>query len=414
MTQSERTMTAIVRGVVLLVLASLSASAGANPPDARSVLDAAVAAAKAVKGLRYEAVGEASGILALHIPKMTGTVVIIRQADSEWPKLRVDAEVSALDRQQPATKLELAHNGRIVTIADHAQRSYAAQNLPQGAALLARSLPLLIRELASTPPYERETAAETIEHLGVETLDGVECDVIRVAYGQNEGETRWHIARSDHLPRRVERLIAVSGNKTSLTTVLSGIEADPDVSDSIFRVAKPAGFSSAPPAAGRRDNLLPQGEEAPDFTLKDATGKEVSLKSLRGKIVYMDFWATWCGPCRMAMPAMQKLYEKYAGEPVAIYGINCRERRRADPVAFMKQQKITYPILLNGDRVAQAYRVSGIPAFYLIGPDGKVMASFAGYSAQAEHYVDQLIEQTLGQMKAAQGAAGTEAAPAGS
>ncbi len=68
--------------------------------------------------------------------------------------------------------------------------------------------------------------------------------------------------------------------------------------------------------------------------MKDPAGKSVSLKSLRGKIVLLDFWATWCGPCRMAMPGLQKLHDRYKDKPVAIYGVNCRERRPdANPMA---------------------------------------------------------------------------------
>jgi thiol-disulfide isomerase/thioredoxin len=139
------------------------------------------------------------------------------------------------------------------------------------------------------------------------------------------------------------------------------------------------------------------GSEAPGWTLRSADGQEVSLGKLRGKVVLLDFWATWCGPCRQAMPALQRLHERYKDKPVAIFAVNCWERSpQVDPAGFLKQSGYTYPVLLNANDVAQAYKVTGIPTFYLIGTDGKILLASSGVSADAERQIEALIEQALG------------------
>jgi thiol-disulfide isomerase/thioredoxin len=105
----------------------------------------------------------------------------------------------------------------------------------------------------------------------------------------------------------------------------------------------------------------------------------------------MDFWATWCGPCRLAMPGLQRLHEKYKDQGVVVFGMNSWES--GDPGAFMKENDFTYTTLLKADPVAQLYQVSGIPTFYIVGPDGKVVLSEVGYDPDFEKNVSDLIER---------------------
>jgi thiol-disulfide isomerase/thioredoxin len=122
--------------------------------------------------------------------------------------------------------------------------------------------------------------------------------------------------------------------------------------------------------------LLPVGEVAPDWTLKDSTGKPRTLSEYRGKVVVMDFWATWCGPCKEVMPRMQKLYEKYQDRDVVILGVDAWEQK--DAAAFMQQKKFAYSLLLKGEEIAESYRVTILPSVYVVGVDGRVIYSHVG------------------------------------
>jgi len=155
------------------------------------------------------------------------------------------------------------------------------------------------------------------------------------------------------------------------------------------------GFTSGSAGASERqgEGLLKTGTMAPDWTLKDAEGESHSLSDYEGKIVVLDFWATWCGPCVKAMPGLQKLHEKYADKGVAVIGMNTSES--GDPVAFMKKKNFTYQLLLNADPVSNAYRVRGIPAFYVLDGEGTIVFSAVGFSPGHEKEIEKVINEEL-------------------
>ena len=122
--------------------------------------------------------------------------------------------------------------------------------------------------------------------------------------------------------------------------------------------------------------LLRVGETAPEWKLTNAEGKVHSLAQYRGKVIVMDFWATWCGPCAKLMPRLQKLHEKLADKGVVVLGVNSWEK--SDPVALMQEKRYSYELLLNGEQIAGAYKVTTLPVVYIIGLDGKVIYCHEG------------------------------------
>ncbi len=86
--------------------------------------------------------------------------------------------------------------------------------------------------------------------------------------------------------------------------------------------------------------------EAPDFTLKNLEGSEISLKDFEGKVVFLNFWASWCGPCRDEMPSMEKLWQRFKENDFVILAVDLRESR-GEVVSFMKEYGLTFPVLLD-------------------------------------------------------------------
>ena len=122
--------------------------------------------------------------------------------------------------------------------------------------------------------------------------------------------------------------------------------------------------------------LQPMKEAAPtpDFSLTTPEGKKISLKDFRGKIVLLNFWASWCVPCREEMPAMEKLYQEYKDNNFAVLAVAVKDRKQ-DAVDFIKELKITYPIALDPEaQVGSLYGAWGLPATYLIGAKGEGLA----------------------------------------
>jgi peroxiredoxin len=110
-----------------------------------------------------------------------------------------------------------------------------------------------------------------------------------------------------------------------------------------------------------------------DFTLKDLQGEPWNLRELRGKVVLVNFWATWCPPCRKEMPDLEALYERFKGQGLVILSISDEEAGKVQP--FIAERKIQYPVLLDpGRKVHELFEVEGIPKSFVYDREGKLVA----------------------------------------
>ena len=134
---------------------------------------------------------------------------------------------------------------------------------------------------------------------------------------------------------------------------------------------------------------------APEATLKPLEGEPVSLSSLKGKVVVLDFWATWCKPCVMSMPGVAALAKEMKGREVVFFAVNQMEGR--DKVtAFLEKEKLDIPVALDADgSMARAFGVRGIPHLVVIGPDGVVRQVHVGYAPGGDARLKEEIEALL-------------------
>jgi cytochrome c biogenesis protein CcmG/thiol:disulfide interchange protein DsbE len=117
---------------------------------------------------------------------------------------------------------------------------------------------------------------------------------------------------------------------------------------------------------------------APDFTLSDLAGQRIQLSSFRGKVVLLDFWATWCDPCKEETPRFVELQRKYGEQGLQIIGISIDDD--PEPVrSFYQHFKVNYPVAMGDARMAELYGgVLGLPIAFLIGRDGRIAAKYIG------------------------------------
>jgi peroxiredoxin len=132
--------------------------------------------------------------------------------------------------------------------------------------------------------------------------------------------------------------------------------------------------------AGSQDAPSRAGALAPDFSLPDLTGQTISLSSYRGKVVLLDFWATWCDPCREEIPHFVALQSQYGDQGLEIIGISMDDG--PEPVrAFYQRFKINYPVVMGGAKTGELYGgVLGLPIAFLIGRDGRIYSKHMGAS----------------------------------
>lgn len=142
-------------------------------------------------------------------------------------------------------------------------------------------------------------------------------------------------------------------------------------------------------------------EDAPKFALKNMRGETIALKDLKGKVVILDFWATWCGPCKASFPGMQKVVTKYKDdENVEFLFIDTFERgknREKDVEGFISKNNYTFNVVYDTQKensrdfeVAEKYEVDGIPTKVIIGPDGKIKLKSVGYGGSTAKLIEEM------------------------
>lgn len=144
------------------------------------------------------------------------------------------------------------------------------------------------------------------------------------------------------------------------------------------------------------DSVNPSSTRAPHFTLQDIEGKTVRLKDLRGKVVLLNFFATWCAPCRQEIPDFVRLYEKFHGKGFEIVGIGLDMEGAAVLAPFAKHFRIPYPILVGTRDVVVGYGdIKGVPTSFFIDQNGYIAGSFIGVrpADMLEKTIVQLLEQ---------------------
>jgi thiol-disulfide isomerase/thioredoxin len=133
---------------------------------------------------------------------------------------------------------------------------------------------------------------------------------------------------------------------------------------------------------------------APEFTLKDSTGKVVHLSDYKGKVVLLDFWATWCGPCRAEAPIVDQVSRRWRDKGVVVVGVNTDLPDQGDPKAFAMAHNLTYPIVHDTEGQAQrAFAVDSLPTLVVVSRTGKITAVRTGMTDDAE--LERLIRQAL-------------------
>ena len=134
----------------------------------------------------------------------------------------------------------------------------------------------------------------------------------------------------------------------------------------------PAEVGVAPAAGAAPSCKAPQGKARLDFKLKDMNGATVNLADYKGKVILLNFWATWCGPCKIEIPEFVRAYEANKDKGFVVLGVSIDDTAE-QLKAFAKQYKITYPMLLNQENVEEAYGpIYGVPVSFFIGRDGLI------------------------------------------
>src|SRR5438552_8418802 len=154
------------------------------------------------------------------------------------------------------------------------------------------------------------------------------------------------------------------------------------------------GFHMARRSGTSTSLALTKSGPAPDFTLQSLDGKNMSLSDLRGKAVLLNFWATWCGPCKIEMPWFIELQKQYGSQGLQIVGVAMDDSSKEDIAKFANDMGVNYPVLLGKEAVGDAYGgVPALPETFFIGRDGKIVDKIIGLKGKAE--IEDSIKKAL-------------------
>jgi peroxiredoxin len=130
-------------------------------------------------------------------------------------------------------------------------------------------------------------------------------------------------------------------------------------------------------------------EPAPDFSLKDADGRTVKLADYRGKVVLLNFWATWCGPCRIEIPWFTEFETSYKDRGFAVIGVSMDEEGWEIVKPYMRRAKVNYRVVIGDDEVAANYGgVTSLPTTFIIDQEGRIASVHVGLVSKADYVND--------------------------
>ena len=163
------------------------------------------------------------------------------------------------------------------------------------------------------------------------------------------------------------------------------------IATAVLSIAAAAGFaalsgcgSTTVRAAVKGDN---QRKAAPDFTLKDADGKTVRLSDYKGKVVLLDFWATWCGPCKIEIPWFMEFEQQFKDKGFAVVGVSMDEDGWSAVKPYLARMNVNYRIVLGNDKVGDQYGgVDSLPTTFLIDRQGRIAATHVGLTGGKEDF----------------------------
>ena len=291
-------------------------------------------------------------------------------------------------------------NGKTLTLYLVKQKKYRVQPVPPGAetiplildqahALLPRLLghPEALRELLAQPGVTASVISQSFDGVRL-PVSGVAVDTIAVVLPAPDGSRAtftFDIGRTDHLLRRLTENASLTNKGKpqtfTRTETVTALSATPGLTAADFTFIPPPGVTKIKATAQREpqthDPRLVPGAKPFPVAAKDLRGKPLSLAQYRGKVVLMDFWATWCGPCVGEMPNVIAAYKKYHAQGFDIIGISLDQSRPA-LTAFIAQNKIPWRQVFDGkawsSAVPREYGVQAIPFGLLIGRAGQIAA----------------------------------------
>jgi len=339
-----------------------------STPDPVAVLEEATEAIGAAGDLTYDFTYQGHGSMA---GQLSGQVKIMKSDQPGQGRLWVSMQVPETHggSDNPA-ELRIALRGQDIQALDERRRTLSQGTVDGGSAhLMSYAYYGVLFQLLQPQPFAVELQDSLIAYTGVEDVDGVKCDAVKAANNTYGGaDITWLIGRDDRLPHGQRWDVTTPGVDGGFIFEISNLDPQAELADFDFEIEAPDGYAIVDENA-RSVSLR---SEAPDWTLTSLDGETVRLSALRGQVVVLDFWASWCLPCWQLMPEFDTVSKSFAGRPVRFFGVNSWESPAVDPAEYMAEKSIAYDVLTAGESIAADYKIGTLPALFVIDREGRI------------------------------------------
>ncbi|MEM1330501.1 MAG: TlpA disulfide reductase family protein [Planctomycetota bacterium] len=405
-------------GAICIVGSMLGAPAHAQ--EGRAVVDAMLDAWTAVEVVSYDGHAYGGGGLANIMMDAKGPVTLARGDGDRW--MWITQGTATRENQEVPVNFEFTvsedRTGRWHWIDEDAKLKRVGRQ-PRSSRLMAAVNSLRPTTLTSQDGARAHfESAQSITLRDAANINGVEVDVVLLDFGT--AKERWSIGREDRMPRRIEQITPLGPKVLDL----NNLRLLDSIDDSVIEFAAPAGYAvNEGASSNRRDQLLrptevqvtdPKAWKAPDPTPKDpapafefetADGGSLSSEDLKGKVVLLDFWGTWCIPCRKSSPVIQGMYGQYEdNDDVVFIAPAVREANRETPIEYWQEKGFSYTLALKGDQAAKDFEVEGYPTFIVINHRGEIEEKVRGFRPEiTQEILEKALNRSIRMMEEAEG-----------
>jgi len=315
--------------------------------------------------------------------------------------------------EEEYNRIHIISDGNEIYIFDPFANEYTVKKAPDSLGSLLQDVapfyaqtgggPMVLFSFFSDDPYEEILKdVKSVKILEDKDLDGIPAYHLLFQQDGPEGSFDIHIWIEKERKLLLKSFFELSQSMGAGRGTKQTIRFEEEHRDIQIGVSLPATSFLFQPPEGSTEALSEDaalkwvGEIPPAFSLPSGDGKEISLKDYSGKIIMVDFWASWCPPCRKELPILQKIYDEYSEKDVVLIGINCDEDMRTGQ-GFVKDNNISFPMGYDTEGIVnQKYRVTAFPTLFIIGKSGKVERVHIGVPTDVENTLrlelDSLLE----------------------
>lgn len=373
--------------LVIVTFLIISCSRSSEPVDPVNFLSASERAIQNVNGISYDFSFEGTGSMS---GSFNGNVTLYKTTDRDYTLTNIEGDISTGTKTDPLDMV-IATHGPDIEVINHNSETFLYGNVRAGSGhLLTYGYYAILFQYLQANPFQaaiRDTAGT--KWTGTENINGISTQKIKTVNPFAQADITWYLSENDTLPVAQKWVVTTPGVDGEFMFKMYNLEINEPVDTSIFYLTPPEDYSKR----NESERNLATGVQAPDWLLNTVDGNTVQLSDQMGNIVVMDFWATWCSPCWAIMPKLDQLYEEFADQPVKFYGINTWESPNIDLNEYLRTKEISYPVLLEGETLGFTYKLSTLPALFVIGKSGEFI-----YSANPTR---QTPEQLFGEVREA-------------